>query len=1563
MLTGEHDQVVVIINEDSLKQISRSIRSLVPSDSPDGDSTDEQQVKDFKTLFDRVFTTSSATNLNVTHRVAAWNALCSLIDQSLQSEAITVRDFVWIDGVWDRAFELYLHHAQNARPKSSRQLLNTLTDALKKSKDRDLSHVKKDAANKLVSALLNYEDAFSAKVGAQLLSHMLSKDVVSIDDVLGAFRRNHSNSLSNSETGDFLLVLFRWLNYGDFGSTIAHLVSVFLDKLAVSTESAHGQPIWTIPLQTALTQGSVNTDDLRAHVLPVLFKRNFNDFAAFLYSQGVHDSLSSQGNEQFSSANNELLYVALQTGKELGLIEETDEHSISRDGDCLHIPVHYIGNLLFHASRSSRVTGFYLLVTSHAATRPFSPKSLRLIRKALEMAFADVDADFRGDVFSAFQKLVDRLRSISATLARQAGTMNRQNGMDSKIMEVPAAARLSDHRKFLEWLLKFLSWQLRPTASYQRHISSLKCLSTLTRSGLDDLIPEGHYSKSASSGARWPFRMNVITSEMQRPLLDLVLDPFDDVRQTASSILALASSASDSRLQSNLCSVVSRAEEMMLATGRADHADGVAHLYAIQSRLANDSTSGQTTVQHLLGQLEQMLTIARRSLPEAVAKYPIHGLLTSLRYVVSQSKGAESLSNDRLCEDLMQIWKVIKPVLCDDAPEGYKPDEVEEGNDSTKETLSYCWRALKEASLLMSSVATDKQTEEATLQNISDLCFTQLAELRHRGAFSTVAQTWATCCMRCKDMKSPMGLSILVVWYTKVLQMLRNNVTINTRRSAGIPSLLCGILIAEKSGKLLSNAVTDLETIARQPVNAASAEEGSLPQVHAMNCLKDVLKNSRLGEQSEKYVPRALHLAANALRSDVWAVRNCGLMLFRAVIDRLLGTDQSPFEDDYAAQKLISVHQHPQLIDVILDLLTNSNQSQSGLSTGFEGVFPALQLLQHVQVPVYRLDVVKRAVERLTASASWHIRDKAARSLAALMARAQPLEALASTQAFIVDNVAGQNALHGALLTALHYVTRLKLALERSDETSTPTISFPLDDFRSFREGFLAHLWSISQQSGCFVTRAASLDVIRALATLSSSLGLEFVEPRSDELIQMASNSDINEPAQATLRQAMARLMAQRLSCNGNSTLDEDLTDLTQWTLNLARNDQNACEHFLRSLAQSPDASQGPTGRPVYALCAEIICGEFGIHLKCEAQQLLLTLPPSDWPPLERLSTRSLDPRPYLSEDGCNQRYADQWLQIRALELDNSAGSLPEGGKGVLTDIISFVDDCVAAVNDEGLHTREAAASAIDRLNHLWAMLPIALLLHDQFTRLCVAVYDLLNDDDEDTRLRAAAVTKGILSAGTGDKVLEMEPITASRKLLAFSMNRWPSSWILAHAAFQRAFDISDSPPRSVHEQLAALSHGDTALFVEEKQNLYIDEASEVRVWSKVLQNLSDVAISRELLDKLGSWTLEGLQTLAQHADSHPDGALGWSSKPDVFKLVLQVVYGAETLLALVRRGIRLPLRPSEITRSLFECLTAFERGDVICLLRWEVQRVLSESVVHKMALVHERTGRLGQVL
>jgi len=55
--------------------------------------------------------------------------------------------------------------------------------------------------------------------------------------------------------------------------------------------------------------------------------------------------------------------------------------------------------------------------------------------------------------------------------------------------------------------------------------------------------------------------------------------------------------------------------------------------------------------------------------------------------------------NERIMAICDDVWIAVRDVLCFDAPEGIKvgDEEAEDVDVGTKDTLSYCWRALKES--------------------------------------------------------------------------------------------------------------------------------------------------------------------------------------------------------------------------------------------------------------------------------------------------------------------------------------------------------------------------------------------------------------------------------------------------------------------------------------------------------------------------------------------------------------------------------------------------------------------------------------------------------------------------------------------------------------------------------------------------------------------------------------------------------------------------------------------------------------------------------------------------
>ena len=164
--------------------------------------------------------------------------------------------------------------------------------------------------------------------------------------------------------------------------------------------------------------------------------------------------------------------------------------------------------------------------------------------------------------------------------------------------------------------------------------------------GLDPAVPQHHLSKSAQGQLHWICGLRITTQHLLRILLDLLVDPFDDVRNTAVSVLEIClDSISEGRKIAALSmfpKFLQRVESMMLQSGRADQADGLARAYALlflQCGLevphALRSIEGRWTQQdifgHLATQLEDTIEVARTDLSSAVDGRPVHGSFAALR--------------------------------------------------------------------------------------------------------------------------------------------------------------------------------------------------------------------------------------------------------------------------------------------------------------------------------------------------------------------------------------------------------------------------------------------------------------------------------------------------------------------------------------------------------------------------------------------------------------------------------------------------------------------------------------------------------------------------------------------------------------------------------------------------------------------------------------------------------------------------------------------------------------------------------------------------------------------
>lgn len=214
------------------------------------------------------------------------------------------------------------------------------------------------------------------------------------------------------------------------------------------------------------------------------------------------------------------------------------------------------------------------------------------------------------------------------------------------------------HIVFFRVYMHFLHRELQPTASYQRHITALQILATSLECALSRHPEPWLALQSFDQDVKWPGQRSY-TRSLLRPLFDLTMDPFDDVRSVAGSalrfildgiskpqnasheikptygLIPIMTIASEEGDVLNLRKSLYRAQLMLQSTSRADHADGVARLYGLIWQSCTDKYSWHVSksfiVDELFTGLEWDVSITAADLRLAVGTRPLHGHLTSLR--------------------------------------------------------------------------------------------------------------------------------------------------------------------------------------------------------------------------------------------------------------------------------------------------------------------------------------------------------------------------------------------------------------------------------------------------------------------------------------------------------------------------------------------------------------------------------------------------------------------------------------------------------------------------------------------------------------------------------------------------------------------------------------------------------------------------------------------------------------------------------------------------------------------------------------------------------------------
>lgn len=611
---------------------------------------------------------------------------------------------------WTRAFNIYVTKSDNSKPKPLRRLLLTLVRSISN------HHVEKEknlllrfGINVATQAIRKQHGFADIKAAMQVLEHFINSDLVDAAEVAQSTRPEGSGILSKESTNKddqnpdtqqegvnqsvqkFALDVLDWMHYPDCAPAVGRFLPVYFKSLegsqndkAVPTSKDNVVPLWILPVKRALEQNQGLLEVFEIHILPGLLRMGPADVKAFLQLLPLE---SIQHGDIGSSSVSDIQLCLL--------VAKTSEHSSLRSyfshGQTL-LDVENLGiNLLEHSSSSVRIAALSLLVFSSASARPFGGRVLRHLRNFIPYFHVEVNTKPRNEFIALMKKLCMRLQSATMSLLRwgqDPNNLTEEKSREQTNMSAPSIARsdgeelvsagnvievpnqemhiLEEHLAFRRWYMVFLLQELRPTASYQSHITALKILEFLTERtiALRNTPSRFHDEYISALNEHLP------TGLFSKPLIELLSDPFDDVRQSANTVFDLHLSTNSNlqtsisreetddkadpvdqetrdkagndedlrKVNDSLLIELNKAENIARTTGRADHADGFGRLNNLlftyngaPAKPASSDHSRYSFVERIISTLEEEVDTAKDDILFAVSSRPLHGHLIALR--------------------------------------------------------------------------------------------------------------------------------------------------------------------------------------------------------------------------------------------------------------------------------------------------------------------------------------------------------------------------------------------------------------------------------------------------------------------------------------------------------------------------------------------------------------------------------------------------------------------------------------------------------------------------------------------------------------------------------------------------------------------------------------------------------------------------------------------------------------------------------------------------------------------------------------------------------------------
>ncbi|GMM31052.1 tRNA methylation protein [Martiniozyma asiatica (nom. inval.)] len=1230
---------------------------------------------------------------------------------------------------------------------------------------------------------------------------------------------------------------------------------------------------WVDMWKNAVVQALENSTlkkGVESYLLPHLFK--INREATILFLKYV---------TQDPKQNIGVLFSSLKLAQESAVLIEP---FLSTEDEEAIIDISVIEKLLVSKDGSYRLSALGLLVNSPKLSKQIPSIVYQKILSSLDVIFTDTDLELRDEMFSLLKKFTHRIRDSTYALDRDAKSLAKKDCNRFKMEIEGKIEAIEESKKYFNSLVNHVISNIQPGSAYQKKEMGYRILIMLVQSGLDERVNKKYFEKVKT--VEYCFTVPIYDSLLIRLAIDNISDNFEDVRTATTKILMMSPLNIDETID------IQETEEralLLLSSMKGQSIDSGARFY--QFLYAYYQGCGkiaqcQKIIEILIEKIDYCILMAQRDISTACYKYGIQGFFAAFKFIFEIINWTSDLGTvvNKLIDLAKKVWSLTKFVLQHDSPEGHLPKELENYSEDLEEKygkgtqviLSYAWRSMKESSMMIEVIfrCGSKSLSKETALDLGPLLIEQLATIRHRGAFSSVYPTFVACCSFC--VKNGLD-SKPKEWLDENLSLIQTRSKYITRRSAGVPYLITAILTSSK--KLMDETFEKLMDVALIPIDDATisdaaTENVNLPQVNAFNCIKVLFIDSQLSDESVFYVDRALSLSLNAMGSPIWSLRNCAVMLFTALQNRLFNSkkvknDQLP---SYPAR--IFFNKFKTVRNVFYETLKNVN-SKSDL----EMIFPILTIMSRLEpTPEYTgLDDFKPLIREFLGSKIWKVREMAARSFPSVISSREEFKACFES---FSDIEWGQdwNFIHGGLLAQKELLNRVNIDAYKSEDGDL------LDD-KTINMVIFARASSILDFKTPWAIKLAFFNVLKLLPLDLSELNIlsEFFyancELKDGESLDGAKQLAIKVLAEILFENIKDQQFSKLLNrCMFSNMYELQLTAFEFAEQNFQKLETKICLNLMADIWEF------------------VLLPNIWSYVKSSAFNLLKVLAVATKD--QKLNSDEVS-KGVVELSNLSQEDSNEVIRLTTLEaLGTYIARLLIINPGEIKYFVDWVQRIKAMANDfQEIHIRLAALRSIVGFNSIY--FPATKNSTTEMTNKinCVIhglIFRYLSDDDTDLTLLAGESLSLVLSENVDILPVEVEKLF---------MKNLADTVISKPYLRDIIFSIKgDQWYEGVFEwfgttKLMILMKEDSQLFGSEKSNLDRDmtiKAKELALLiSQLNQNYSDLEPLQPLIAQCQS-NLEDMKAL-----NEKDGPLGLLSDDGLFQFYFSTIIIANKLKTL----------------------------------------------------------------